>query len=68
MKYVTYLGNTNIFLHGRKKFEKLEISMFMSNMKKNVRRNNSFIICLIIIFVIMLMIMIHNIFSFVEIL
>ena len=51
----------------RKKYEKFEISMFISNIDNNVHRNNSFTICFIIIFVIMLLIMIHHIFSFVEI-
>ena len=50
-----------------KKYEKFEISMFISNKDNNVHRNNSFIICLIVIFVIMKVIMIHQLFSFVEI-
>ena len=48
-------------------YEKFEISMFISNKDNNVHRNNSFVICLIVIFVIMLVIMIHHIFSIVEI-
>ena len=49
------------------KYEKFEISMFIYYIEKLVYRNNSFIICLIIIFVIMLVIITRNIFSFVEI-